>query len=94
MSHELVEAMAGMKEQEALDLAKKMLDGGEDPLKVLDLCREAVEVVGTPRSVSDTFSPDWLAGMRRRTTHSPLSSLVYSPPWTLRSVSRAVSASS
>ena len=58
MSHELVEAMAGMKEQEALDLAKKMLDGGEDPLKVLDLCREAVEVVGKRFEEGKYFLPE------------------------------------
>ena len=58
MSHELVEAMAAMKEQEALDLAKKMLDGGEDPLKVLDLCREAVGVVGKRFEEGKYFLPE------------------------------------
>ena len=58
MSHELVEAMAGMKEQEALALAKKMLDGGEDPLKILDLCREAVEVVGKRFEEGKYFLPE------------------------------------
>jgi methanogenic corrinoid protein MtbC1 len=58
MSHELVEAMAGMKEQEALDLAKKMLDGGEDPLKILDLCREAVGVVGKRFEEGKYFLPE------------------------------------
>ncbi len=58
MAHELVEAMAGMKEQEALDLAKKMLEGGEDPLKVLDLCREAVEVVGKRFEEGKYFLPE------------------------------------
>ncbi|MFC1580720.1 B12-binding domain-containing protein [Thermodesulfobacteriota bacterium] len=58
MAHELVDAMAGMKEQEALDLAKKMLDGGEDPLKVLDLCREAVEVVGKRFEEGKYFLPE------------------------------------
>jgi len=63
MSHELVEAMAGMKEKEALDLAKKMLDGGEDPLKVLDFCREAVEVVGKRFEEGKYFLPElMLAG--------------------------------
>ena len=56
MSHELVEAMAGMKEQEALGLAKKMLDDGEDPkqkpkspeeLATLDELFEALTLVQT-----------------------------------------------
>ena len=58
MSHELVEAMAGMKEQEALGLAKGMLDGGEDPIKVLDLCREAVEIVGKRFEEGKYFLPE------------------------------------
>jgi hypothetical protein len=33
MSQELVDAMAGMKEQEALGLAKDMLDGGGRPFE-------------------------------------------------------------
>ena len=58
MSHKLVEAMAGMKEQEALGMAKKMLNGGEDPLKVLDLCREAVEIVGKRFEEGKYFLPE------------------------------------
>ena len=58
MSHTLVEAIAGMKEQEALGLAKEMLDGGEDPLKVLGLCREAVEIVGKRFEEGKYFLPE------------------------------------
>jgi len=58
MAHDLVEAMAGMKEQEALGLAKKMLDEGEDPLKVLDLCREAVETIGKRFEEGKYFLPE------------------------------------
>ena len=58
MSHKLVEAMAGMKEQEALGLAKEMLAGGEDPLKIMDLCREAVEVVGKRFEEGKYFLPE------------------------------------
>ncbi|MCK5204976.1 MAG: B12-binding domain-containing protein, partial [Desulfobacterales bacterium] len=46
MSNELVDAMTQMREQEAIDLANKMLDNGQDPLKVLEFCREALEIVG------------------------------------------------
>ena len=58
MSNELVDAMAKMREQEALDLAEKMLNDGEDPLKVLDLCREAVEIVGKQFEEGKYFLPE------------------------------------
>ena len=46
MSKELVDAMVNMRELQAIDLARRMLDEGENPLKVLELCREALEIVG------------------------------------------------
>jgi methanogenic corrinoid protein MtbC1 len=33
MSKELVDALTNMKEQEAVQLAKDLIEGGEDPLK-------------------------------------------------------------
>jgi 5-methyltetrahydrofolate--homocysteine methyltransferase len=57
MPQGLVDAMAGMKEQEALGLAKDMLDGGQEPLKILDLCREAVEIVGKRFEQGKYFLP-------------------------------------
>ena len=50
MAHELVEAMANMKEKEALQIVDDMLAKGEDPNKILDLSSEAMQVVGTPLS--------------------------------------------
>lgn len=56
--NELVGAMANMREQEALSLAKKMLDEGHDPLKILELCREAVEFVGKQFELGEYFLPE------------------------------------
>ncbi len=56
--NELVDAMANMREQEALSLAKKMLDEGQDPLKILELCREAVEFVGKQFELGEYFLPE------------------------------------
>ncbi len=58
MSHDLVDAMANMREAEAMDLAQKMLDAGEDPLQVLDLCREALEIVGKRFEAGKYFLPE------------------------------------
>jgi 5-methyltetrahydrofolate--homocysteine methyltransferase len=58
MSNELVDAMTHMREQEAIDLAKKMLDNGQDPLKILELCREALEIVGKRFEEGKYFLPE------------------------------------
>ena len=55
---ELVEAIANMKEQEALVLAEKMLNQGEDPFKVLELCRQAVEAIGKQFELGNYFLPE------------------------------------
>jgi 5-methyltetrahydrofolate--homocysteine methyltransferase len=58
MSKELVDAMANMKEKEALKLAEEMLNEGEDPLKVLEMGREAVEIVGKQFELGKYFLPE------------------------------------
>ena len=44
-SKTLIELVADMKEEEAIKLADEMLDAGYDPVKLLDHCREAMEIV-------------------------------------------------
>ncbi len=58
MSHDLVDAMVSMRETEALELAQKMLDGGEDPLHVLESCRAALEIVGQRFEAGRYFLPE------------------------------------
>ena len=63
MSDELVDAIENMKEAEALALARERLDGGEDPLKLLELCRQAMDIVGKRFEDGDYFLPElMLAG--------------------------------
>ncbi|MCC2105004.1 MAG: B12-binding domain-containing protein, partial [Hyphomicrobiales bacterium] len=43
----LVGHLAEMEEDEGIDLAKKMLlEEGADPMRVLELCRAAMDIVG------------------------------------------------
>ena len=58
MSDDLVDAMIHMREAEALELAQNLLDAGEDPLKVLGLCREALEIVGKQFEAGKYFLPE------------------------------------
>lgn len=56
---QLVEWLADMREDEALDLAKKMLlEEGADPLRVLELCRNAMDIVGKRFETGDYFLPE------------------------------------
>jgi 5-methyltetrahydrofolate--homocysteine methyltransferase len=50
--------MIHMRETETIDLAQKMLDAGEDPLQVLDLGREALEIVGKRFEAGKYFLPE------------------------------------
>ena len=56
--HELVEAMANMKEQDALRIVDEMLAKGEDPAHILDLSSEAMQVVGTRYQEGSYFLPE------------------------------------
>jgi methanogenic corrinoid protein MtbC1 len=58
MSKDLVDAMVHMREAEALELAQKMLNDGEDPLQVLALGRKALEIVGKRFEAGKYFLPE------------------------------------
>jgi hypothetical protein len=55
---ELVEAIAEMREAEAYAIAKAMLDRGEDPVRVLELCREAIDIAGKRFETLGYFLPE------------------------------------
>lgn len=56
--HQLVEAMANMKEKEALQIVDELLAAGEDPQKILDLSSEAMGVVGERYQDGTYFLPE------------------------------------
>ena len=58
MSNKLVDAIANMREEEALKTASDMLDGNEDPMKILDACREAMVIVGERFEKGEYFLPE------------------------------------
>lgn len=58
MPDDLIDAMVNMREAEAMDLAQKMLDDGEDPLQILERCREALEMVGQRFEAGKYFLPE------------------------------------
>lgn len=51
--------LASMEEDEALTLAKRMLlEEKQDPLRVLELCREAMDIVGKKFEEGEYFLPE------------------------------------
>ena len=58
MSKELLDALCNMQEQEAVDLAKKLVEAGEDPQNILNTCKDAMEVVGKHFEKGDYFLPE------------------------------------
>ena len=63
MSQELVDAIVGMKEAEALATARRLLDDGADPLGLIESCRKGMETVGRLFSEGKYFLPElMLAG--------------------------------
>jgi methanogenic corrinoid protein MtbC1 len=63
MSKQLVNAIADMREDEALKLVKEMVAGDSDPMAILDDAREAMDLVGKRYEEGSYFLPElMLAG--------------------------------
>ena len=63
MSKKLINAIADMREEEALKLVKEMVEGGSDPMAILDATREAMDIVGQRYDEGTYFLPElMLAG--------------------------------
>ena len=58
MAEDLVKALADLKEEEALGIARERLAAGEAPLKILGDSRKAMEIVGKRFADGEYFSPD------------------------------------
>lgn len=60
---QLVNHIAEMQEEDAVRLARELLDSGYDPIKLLGYCREAMEIVGKRYEEGEYFLPElMLAG--------------------------------
>jgi len=58
MAANLVNALADLKEEEALKIVKDRLNANEDPLKILEDARKGMEIVGKRFADSEYFIPD------------------------------------
>jgi methanogenic corrinoid protein MtbC1 len=60
MSKELVNAIADMREEEALKLVKEMVEAGSEPMAILDAAKEAMGMVGQRYEEGTYFLPELL----------------------------------
>ena len=58
MAKELIELMADLREAESIELVKERVQKGEDPMKILDEARAAMETVGKRFEKCEYFIPD------------------------------------
>jgi methanogenic corrinoid protein MtbC1 len=58
MAGNLVNALADLKEEEALKIVKDRLNASEEPLKILEDARKGMEIVGKRFADSEYFIPD------------------------------------
>ena len=58
MSKELIDAVVDMREEDAVQLAEKLLNSGADPLGLLDDCRVALGIIGDRFAAGECFVPE------------------------------------
>jgi methanogenic corrinoid protein MtbC1 len=58
MSGDFVNLLADLKEDEVLKLAKKRIESGEDPMKILEDSRKGMEIVGKRFADGEYFLPE------------------------------------
>lgn len=58
MERDLVDALAELREDEALEIVRERLEAGTDPLSIFDDAKRAMEIVGQRFSDSEYFIPE------------------------------------
>ncbi|MBN2025965.1 MAG: cobalamin-dependent protein [Actinobacteria bacterium] len=54
----LIDAITAMEEEDTLRITGEMLEGGTEPMRILELCREAMERIGEGFEAQEYFLPD------------------------------------
>jgi len=54
----LIDLIVGMESMEAADLTSEMLEAGTEPLEILDICRSAMDIVGSKFEDGEFFIPE------------------------------------
>lgn len=55
---DLVSAITDMREDDAIALTQELIDGGTEPVAILDACRDAMDVIGRRFEEGEAFIPE------------------------------------
>jgi 5-methyltetrahydrofolate--homocysteine methyltransferase len=58
MTNALVDAIADMRDEDAVRMAREMIDAGTNPLDILDACKDGMAVVGQRFEDGEYFVPE------------------------------------
>jgi len=72
MTHELINAIVEMREEDALKLTSDLLAGGTDPFDILAACRKSMETVGERFEAGEYFVPELILAGEMMTQISKL----------------------
>jgi 5-methyltetrahydrofolate--homocysteine methyltransferase len=61
-SQQLIDAIADMREGDALKITTELLDGGTEPMDVLGACKQAMEIIGQRFEAGEAFIPELIMG--------------------------------
>lgn len=58
MSQKLINAITEMREEDALKITHELLEGGADPMDVLEACKQAMDIIGKRFETGESFIPE------------------------------------
>ena len=61
-SQQLIDAIADMREGDALKITTELLDGGAEPMVVLEACKQSMEIIGQRFETDEAFIPELIMG--------------------------------
>jgi methanogenic corrinoid protein MtbC1 len=61
-SQQLIDAIADMREGDALKITTELLDGGAEPIDVLGACKQAMDIIGQRFEAGESFIPELIMG--------------------------------
>jgi len=58
MSKELIDAFTSIQEEDVVKIVNRMLEDGTDPMEVLEVCKDAVRIIGDRFEAGEVFIPE------------------------------------
>jgi 5-methyltetrahydrofolate--homocysteine methyltransferase len=58
MSKELIDAFTSIQEEDVIKIVNRMLEDGTDPMEVLEVCKDAVRIIGDRFEAGEVFIPE------------------------------------